>query len=70
MFGQMVKDKNAIFIVPDELIWKEDSIVPEKKMRLTKEKLRERRMNYCGKPDPLRSRLPVADLATHDIRNL
>jgi len=45
MFGQMVKDKNAIFVVPDKLIWKEDSIVPAEKLLFTKEQLRERRIN-------------------------
>jgi len=45
MFGQMVKDKNAIFVVPDKLIWKEDSIVPVEKLLLTEEYLRERRIN-------------------------
>ena len=41
----MVKDKNAIFIVPDKLIWEEDSIVPAKKLLFTEEQLRERRTN-------------------------
>jgi hypothetical protein len=45
MFGQMVKDKNAIFVVPDKLIWKEDSIVPAEKLLFTEEHLRERRIN-------------------------
>ncbi len=45
MFGQMVEDKNAIFVVPDKLIWKEDSIVPAEKLLFTKEQLRERRIN-------------------------
>ena len=45
MFGQMVKDKNAIFVVPDKLIWKEDSIVPVEKLLFTEEYLRERRIN-------------------------
>jgi len=45
MFGQMVRDKNAIFVVPDELIWKEDSIAPAEKLLFTKEQLREIRMN-------------------------
>jgi len=43
MFGQMVKDKNAIFIVPDKLIWKEDSTVPAEKLLFTEEQLLERR---------------------------
>jgi len=43
MFGQMVKDKNAIFVVPDKVIWKEDSIVPAGKLLFTEEQLRERR---------------------------
>jgi hypothetical protein len=45
MFGQMVKDKNAIFIVPDKLIGEEDSIVPAEKLLFTEEQLRERRIN-------------------------
>jgi len=45
MFGQMVKDKNAIFVVPHELNWKEDSIVPAEKILFTKEEFRERRIN-------------------------
>ena len=45
MFGQMVKDKNAIFVVPDKLIWKEDSMVPAEKLLFTEEHLRERRIN-------------------------
>ena len=45
MFGQMVKDKNAIFVVPDKLIWKEDSIVPAEKLLFTEEQLRGRRIN-------------------------
>ncbi len=45
MFGQMVKDKNAIFVVPDELIWKEDSMVPAEKLLFTEEHLRDRRIN-------------------------
>jgi hypothetical protein len=44
MFGQMVKDKNAIFVVPDELNWKEDSVVPAEKISFTREELRERRI--------------------------
>ncbi|HUL20829.1 MAG TPA: hypothetical protein VLZ10_05195 [Thermodesulfobacteriota bacterium] len=45
MFGRMVKDKNAIFVVPDKVIWKEDSIVPTEKLLFTHEQLRERRIN-------------------------
>lgn len=45
MFGQMVKDKNAIFVVPDKLIWKEDSIVRAEKLLFTEEHLRDRRIN-------------------------
>jgi hypothetical protein len=45
MFGQMVKDKNAIFVVPDKLIWEENSIVPGEKLLFTEEHSRERRMN-------------------------
>jgi hypothetical protein len=45
MFGQMVKDKNAIFVVPDELIWEENSIVPAEKLLFTEEHSRERRIN-------------------------
>ena len=45
MFGRTVKDKNAIFVVPDKLIWKEDSIVPVDKPLFTNEPLRERRIN-------------------------
>lgn len=45
MFGQMVKDKNAIFVVPHELSWKEDSIVPVERILFTKEEFWERRMN-------------------------
>jgi hypothetical protein len=40
MFGQMVKDKNAIFVVPDKLIWEENSIVPAEKPLYTEEHLR------------------------------
>jgi hypothetical protein len=45
MFGQMVKDKNAIFVVPHELNWKEESIVPAEKMLFTQEEFEERRIN-------------------------
>jgi hypothetical protein len=45
MFGKMVKDKNAIFVVPDKLIWKEDSMVPVEKLLFTEEYLQERRIN-------------------------
>jgi hypothetical protein len=45
MFGQMVKDKNAIFVVPDKLIWKEGSIVPAEKLLSAEGQLRERRIN-------------------------
>ena len=37
MFGKMVKDKNAIFVVPNKLIWQEDSIVPVEKLLYTGE---------------------------------
>jgi hypothetical protein len=45
MFGQMVKDKNAIFVIPHELKWKEDSIVPVEKILFTQEEFWERRIN-------------------------
>ncbi len=45
MFGQMVKDKNTIFVVPDELIWKEDSIVPAEKLLFTEKHLEDRRIS-------------------------
>jgi len=45
MFGQMVKDRNAIFVVPDKLIWKEDSAVSAEKLLFTKEHLRDRGLN-------------------------
>jgi hypothetical protein len=45
MFGQMVRDKNAIFVVPDKLIWKEDSTVPTEKLSFTQEQLQERKIN-------------------------
>ena len=44
MFGQMVKDKNAIFVVPNKLIWKEDSMVPAEKLLFTKKQSQERRI--------------------------
>ena len=37
MFGQKVGDKHAIFVVPDELKLKKDSIVPAEKMISSKE---------------------------------
>ena len=45
MFGQTVKDKNAIFVVPQELNWKEDSTVPAEKRLFTKDQFWERRTN-------------------------
>lgn len=37
MFGKMVKDKNAIFIVPHELNLEKDSIGPAEKVIFTEE---------------------------------
>jgi len=37
VFGQMVRDKQAIFIVPHELNLEEDTITPVKKMVFSKE---------------------------------
>jgi len=45
MFGKMVRDKNAIFVVPDKLISKEDSIVPVEKLLFPEEQLGEGRIN-------------------------
>ena len=45
MFGKMVKDQNAIFIVPDKLISKEDSIVSAEKRSFAEEQLQERRIS-------------------------
>jgi hypothetical protein len=36
-FGQMVKDKHAIFVVPDELNLKNSTLVPIEKIIFTKE---------------------------------
>jgi hypothetical protein len=40
-FGQMVKDKHSIFVVPDELNLKNNSIVPVEKVIITKEEFGE-----------------------------
>jgi len=47
MFGQMVRDKHSIFVVPQELNLKEDSIMPAERMIFSKEEFGER-----GKSSP------------------
>jgi hypothetical protein len=42
MFGQMVRDKHAIFVVPQDFNLKKDSIVPAENMILSKEEFWER----------------------------
>jgi len=37
MFGQMVRDKQAIFVIPHEVTVKDNTIVPVEKMVSTKE---------------------------------
>jgi len=41
-FGKMVRDKHAIFVVPNELNLKEDSMVPVEDMILSKDEFWER----------------------------
>jgi hypothetical protein len=43
MFGQMVRDKHAIFVVPHELNLKKGPVVSEEKMIWSKEEFWERR---------------------------
>ena len=43
-FGHMVKDKHAIFVVPDELNLKHDSIMPMEKWKFNKEEFWEMMM--------------------------
>ncbi len=37
MFGQMVRDKQAIFVIPHEVTLKDNTIVPAEKMVFTRE---------------------------------
>jgi len=43
MFGQMVRDKHAIFVVPHELNLEKGSVVPTEKMILSNEEFWKRR---------------------------